>query len=116
LRPDLLSGDDFRAACAELATALLLSGFEADWSEPLAKRVQPAIVAEGWHSAGQPPGVRDVSWTIADFIRPASAAGLIKRTRDFPFHREPLVFGEAGHAAVIAALRTRTLAPRMGPY
>lgn len=114
---DLLASDDFRTACAELAVALLLAGFEADWAEPLAKRVRPAIVAEGWQSDGEPPGVRDVSWTIADFIRPATASGLIEtRGGDFPFHREPLVPTRAGRPALIAALRARALAPRTGPY
>jgi len=113
---DLLAGNDFRAACSELAVALLLAGFEADWSEPIARQIQPAIVAEGWQSDGEPPGVRDVSWAIADFIRPATAAGLIERQRDFPFHREPLVLSAAGRAALISGLRARALAPRKGPY
>jgi hypothetical protein len=116
LATDLLAGDDFRSACAELAVALLLAGFEADWSEPIARGVHPAIVAEGWQSADEPPGVRDVSWAIADFIRPATAAGLIERQGDFPFHREPLVLSVAGRAALIAALRARALAPRKMPY
>lgn len=113
---DLLSGDDFRAACSELTVALLLAGFEAEWSEPLARRVHPAIVAEGWHSNGEPPGVRDVSWVIADFIRPATAVGLIERPGDSPFHREPLAISAAGRRALIAALRARALAPRRGPF
>ena len=112
---DLLADDDFRAACAELAVPLLLAGFEADWAEPLARRVRPAIVAEGWQSNGEPPGVRDVSWAIADFIRPATASGLIEPQGDFPFHREPLVLTQAGRPALIAALRDRALAPRTGP-
>ena len=111
---DLLAGDDFRAACAELAVPLLLAGFEADWAEPLAKQVRPAIVAEGWQSDGEPPGVRDVSWAIADFIRPATAGGLIEPRGDFPF--QPLVLTQAGRPALIAALRERALAPRTGPY
>lgn len=49
-------------------------------------------------SRSEPPGVGDVSGTIADFIRPASAARLIERTRDFPFRREPLVCGRRGAA------------------
>jgi hypothetical protein len=55
---DLLAGDDFRADCAELAVALLLAGFEAEWSEPLARRVHRAIVAEGWPRDGEPPCLR----------------------------------------------------------
>jgi hypothetical protein len=116
LATDLLADDDFRGACAELAVALLLAGFEADWSEPLAREIQPAIVAEGWQSSGEPPDVRDVSWAIADFIRPATAAGLIERQPEFPFHREPLVLSEPGRRALIAALRTRARAPRKTPF
>ncbi|MGO9888405.1 MAG: hypothetical protein ACLP0L_10930 [Solirubrobacteraceae bacterium] len=113
---DLLAGDDFRAACTEPTVTLLLAGFEAEWSEPLARQIHPAIVAEGWHSDGEPPGVRDVSWAIADFIRPATAVGLIERKGDFPFHRGPLAISAAGRSALIAALRARALAPRRGPF
>lgn len=114
---DLLAGDDFRAACAELAIALLLAGFEAEWAEPLARTVHPAIVAEGWQGNGGPPGVRDVSWEIADFIGRATASGLIEtQTGDSLFHRGPLVLSEAGRPAMIAALRHRALAPRTRPY
>lgn len=113
---DLLAGDDFRSACAELAVALLLAGFEADWSEPLAKRIQPAIVAEGWQSSGEQPGVRDVSWAVAEFIRPARAIGLLEREDDSPRSRDPLVPTAAGRIALIAGVRARALAPRKGPY
>jgi hypothetical protein len=113
---DLLVGDEFRTSCAELAVALLLTGFEADWSELLAQQIHPAIVAEGWRSAGEAPEVRDVSWAIADFIRPATAGGLIERRPDFPFHRKPLVLSAAGRVGLLAALRARALAPRQGPY
>jgi hypothetical protein len=101
---------------AASSVALLLAGFEADWSVPLARHVHPAIVAEGWQAAGEPPEVSEVSWAIADFIRPATAAGLIERPGDFPFHREPLIFSAAGRAALIAAPQARALAPRKGPY
>jgi len=113
---DLLAGDDFRAGCAELVVPLLLTGFEADSAEPFAKKVCPAIVAEGWQSNGESPGLRDVSWAIADFIRPATACGLIETQADFPFHREPLVLTQTGRPALIAALRDRAHAPRTGPY
>jgi hypothetical protein len=96
--------------------AVLLAGFQADWSEPIAKQVHAAVVAEGWQSAGEPPAVCDVSWAIADLIRRATAAGLIERPDDFPFHREPLALSAAGRAALIAALRARALAPRKSPY
>ncbi|MBV9684432.1 MAG: hypothetical protein JO046_21755 [Solirubrobacterales bacterium] len=113
---NLLAGDDFRAACAELVVPLLLTGFEGDWAEPFAKKVCPAIAAEGWQSNGESPSVRDVSWAIADFIRRGTASGLIETQADWPFHREPLVLTHAGRPALIAALRDRALAPRTGPY
>jgi len=83
-------------------------------AEPLAKRVRPAIVAEGWQSNGEPPGVRDVCWAIADFIRPATAGGLIHPPGDFPFHREPLVLTQAGRPALIARFATGHLRPGPG--
>ena len=116
LAEELLAGDSFQAACAELAAALILDGFAADYSDALATEVQPAIVAEGWRSAGQPPEIRDVAWVIADFLRRAQAVGLLERgpgrSRLAP---DPLVLTGAGRAAMTAALRTRALAPPQGP-
>jgi hypothetical protein len=80
LARELLAGEDFYAACAELAAALILDGAAADYSDTLADRVHPAIVAEGWQAAGEPPDARSVRWTIADFLRPAEAIGLFRRT------------------------------------
>ena len=116
LATELLAGDSFRAACAELAVPLLLTGVIADYSKQLAERIQPAIAAEGWQHDGESPGVRDVSWAIADFLRPAQAVGLIKREHDWLSFREPLVLSNDGRTALIAALRARALAPRKGPY
>ncbi len=113
---ELLTGHDFHAACTELAVALLLSGFDADWSQPLAEAIQPGIIEAGWSSDGEPPDVRDISWTIADFIRPATATGLIEARTHGPYDRAPLAFTDAGHSALIAALRGRSVAPRTGPY
>lgn len=79
---DLLAGDDFRSACSELAGALLLAGFAADGSEPVARRIQPAIVAEGWQSLGEAPGATSRGHAIADFIRLARAIGLLEREDD----------------------------------
>lgn len=109
----LLSGDDFRAACAELSVALLLAGVEADWSEPLARVIEPAVVESGWRSGGQPPDVRQISWTISDFIRPARAAGLIELPGGSLRQRDPLKLTEAGRPALIAALAGRATGPRM---
>jgi len=113
----LLAGEGFRAACAELAVAQILTGFVADYSDALAKRIQPAIVAGGWQSSGEPPGVRDVAWGIADFLRPAEAVGLLERRESSSrFSRDPLVLTEAGRAALIAGLRARALAPGGGAW
>jgi hypothetical protein len=107
----------FRAACAELAAARILTGVAVDYSDALAKRIQPAIVAGGWQSSGEPPGVRDVGWGIADFLRPAEAVGLLERREGSSrFSRDPLVLTEAGRAALIAGLRARALAPGSGAW
>lgn len=115
LAHDLIAGEDFRSACTELTVALLLTGFEANWSEPLAKVVQPAIVADGWHSGTDAPDIRTISWTISDFIRAASAAGLIAAQHDL-LSRKPLALTPAGRSALTSALRNRALAPRSTPY
>lgn len=116
LATELLAGESFRAACAELAVPLLLTGFITDYSKQLAERIQPAIAAQGWQHDGESPGVRDVSSVIADFLRPAQAVGLLKREHDWLSFREPLRPTESGRAALIAALRARALAPWEGPY
>jgi hypothetical protein len=116
LATEILAGDSFRAACAELAVPLLLTGFITDYTKQLAELIQPAIAAEGWQHDGESPSVRDVSWAIADFLRPAQAVGLIKREHDWLSLREPLLLTESGRAALIAALRARAFAPRKGPY
>ena len=57
----------------------MLDGFVADYSNALTDRIHPAIVGEGWQAAGEPPEPRDVGWTIADFLRPAEATGLLEQ-------------------------------------
>ena len=113
----LLAGDSFQAACAELAVALILDGVFASYSDELADRVHPAIVAEGWQAEGRAPELRNVRWTIGDFLRPAEAIGIFERkgggSRSKP---DPLILTEVGRAALIAGLRTRALAPATGPY
>jgi len=116
LAGDLLTSDDFRAACAELCVALLLEGFAADWSDPLAEAIRPAISEGGWRSDGEAPSTRDISWAISDFIRPATAAGLLETRELSPRRRDPLIPTEAGRPALIAALRTRATGPRQSPY
>lgn len=56
--------------------------------------------------------VRDVSWHIAAFPRPAEAIGmLVDESSGSLLPRKPLALTEAGRAALTAALRARTLAP-----
>jgi len=117
LAVELLAGESFAAACVELAGALILGGATVGYSEELATRVHPAIVAEGWRSAGEHPSQRDVAREIANLLRPAEAVGLVasppgstRRTRD------NLVLTTAGRAALTIGLRARALQPSSGPY
>lgn len=50
LAEQLLCGDSFRAACAELAGALMLDGTAAHDVGGLAGRIHPAIAEQGWRS------------------------------------------------------------------
>lgn len=116
LATELLRGESFYAACAELAVALILDGAPADFGEGLAERVQPAVAAVGWRSGEEPPSVRDVSWNIAAFLRPALAIGVFTRGEGAHRSREPLILTDAGRAALAAALRARALAPARSVY
>jgi hypothetical protein len=116
LATELLHGENFYAACAELAVALILDGAPADFGEGLAERVQPAVAAAGWRSGEEPPSVRDVSWNIAAFLRPALAIGVFARGEGGRRSREPLILTDAGRAASVAALRARALAPAQSIY
>lgn len=114
---ELLAGESFRAACAELAVALMLDGVAADYGDGLAERIQPAIVAEGWQSEGASPGVRDVGWAIAEFLRAAEAIGILGRgERRAGRARDPFVLTDPGRTALIVGLRARALAPAAGLY
>lgn len=109
---ELLRGEDFYAACTELAVALILNGAPADYGEALAEQVQPAVAAAGWRAGEEPPSVRDVSWHIAAFLRPAEAIGvLVDEAGRSRRSRRQLVLSEAGRAALTAALRAQALAP-----
>jgi len=81
LAVELLAGESFSAACAELASALILDGATVDYSDALAGQIHPAIVAEGWRSAGRHPSRRDVAWAVAHFMRPAESVGLLARAQ-----------------------------------
>jgi hypothetical protein len=116
LAADLLANDSFGAACAELAAALILDGATVDYGEGLAELVQPAIVTEGWQVDGDPPGVRDVGWAIAGFLRPCEALGILAREAGEPRpSRVTLLPTDAGRGALIAALRARALMPARHP-
>jgi hypothetical protein len=116
LAQELLAGESFRAACAELAVALMLDGVVADYGDALAETIQPAIAAEGWQSDGESPGVRDVGWAVAEFLRPAEAIGILSRERGSRPSRDPFVLTDPGRSALIAGLRARAFAPATGPY
>ncbi len=117
LTTELLTGDSFRAACAELAVALILDGTVASYSDALADRIHPALVAEGWQAAGEPPDLRNVRWTISDFQRPAEAIGILERRENGSRVKpNPLILSAVGRVALVAAIRTRALAPATGPH
>jgi len=116
LTTELLRGENFYAACAELAVAVILDGAPADFGEGLAERVQPAVAAAGWRLGEEPPSVRGVSWNIAAFLRPALAIGVFARGEGGRRSREPLILTDVGRAALVAALRVRALAPARSVY
>ena len=108
LTDGLLAGESFEGACAELAAELILSGAKPDYSDRLASRIQPIILDQGWHAAGVLPDIRDISWAIAAFLRPAEAVGLLEREGGAPRYTSgPLVLRDVGRAALFSALRAR---------
>ena len=88
LAVELLAGESFTAACAELAGALILDGTIVDYSDALARRIPPVIVADGWQSAGDHPSERDIAWEIANVLRhEGTSAARTERSRS---ERPPL--------------------------
>jgi hypothetical protein len=116
LARELLAGQSFRAGCAELVAALMLDGAVIDFSNKVADRVWPAIVAEGWHVDGARPSTLDVWVEIIDFARRAEAIGIVVQagTRSRP-PSAPFVLTDPGRAALAAGLHARALAPARGP-
>jgi hypothetical protein len=113
----LLAGDTFDTACGELTVALILDGAIVDYTPRLAGRVHPAIVAAGWQANGTPPAREQVSWAIADLMRPAEALGLLTPVPgETRLGSGPLVLTDVGRAALSDALRARALAPATGPH
>jgi hypothetical protein len=95
----------------------MLDGVAADYGDALAETIQPAIAAEGWQSDGESPGVRDVGWAVAEFLRPAEAIGILSRgERGSRPSRDPFMLTDPGRSALIAGLRARAFAPATGPY
>jgi hypothetical protein len=117
LAVELLAGESFTASCCELASALILDGATVDYSDQLARRIHPAIVADGWQSAGEHPSERDVAWEIANLLRPAESIGLLACERGATRRsRSRLVLTPAGRFGLTFGLRTRALAPANRPW
>lgn len=112
LAEQLLAGESFRAACAELASALILDGVAAHDIDGLAGRIHPAIAEQGWRSPDGPVSRHHVAWMTADVLRAAEAIGLLARAQGAaPRRRGSLVLAEAGRFGLIAGLRARAIAP-----
>ena len=113
---ELLAGQSFHAACAELAAAVILDGVALDFSHAVADRVWPAIVADGWHLDGVPPSSLEVWRQIIDFAWRAEAIGIVTRAGStWRLPSAPFVLTDAGRAALAAALHARALAPATAP-
>lgn len=116
LTGELLGGEGFAASCAELASALILSGTIVDYSGAIAAQIHPAILAEGWRYESYRPTELDVRWALLDFLRRAEAIGLVElvpgTTRLSNGH---LALTGAGLMGLVTALRARALAPAATP-
>jgi hypothetical protein len=116
LASELLAGQSFHAACAELAAAVMLDGARIDFSHAIADRVWPAIVADGWHLNAAQPSAFDVWHEILDFVLRAEAIGLLTYDRRYSrLPPAPFVLTDPGRAALAAALHARALAPATAP-
>jgi hypothetical protein len=104
--PALLAGDTFEAAVGELAAALMLAGERIEY-DSLARVIHPAVVEQGWHSAGVPPSIHAVGATIGRLLAGLEALDLVTGTR-----RSGLELTPAGHHALHVGLRARAIGPR----
>ena len=94
------------AAVGELAAALMLAGERIEYGslEPV---IHPAIVEQGWHSAGVPPSIHAVGGTIGHLLAGLEALDLVTGTR-----RAGLELTPAGQHALHVGLRARAFGPR----
>lgn len=117
LARSLLAGDTFKAACGELAVALILNGAVIDYTPRLGDRARPAIAAAGWRAGSEPPAREHVSWAIADLLRPAEALGLLAPVPgDTGLRSGQLLLTDVGRQALTDALRARAVGPANGPF
>lgn len=117
--PHLLCADGFDGAVQELAAAVLLGGGETIDCDEMEQAVHAAIVAEGWHAAGEAPGVLDVAAAAFDLIRLADALELLdyeyEYDRESGKARRELGMTRAGRKALRLALRARATGPARWP-
>lgn len=106
---ELLTGEGFESACAELVVALILDGAAIDSSRKLAEQIHPAIVAAGWQTGDGPPEAIHLTWPVGDFLLVAEALGILERTSEDS--RFPQGLSDVGRALLIAGLRARATAP-----
>src|SRR4051794_16182048 len=89
----LLAGDAFDAAVGELAGALMLDDEPAEL-DPLERAIDPAVLEQGWYSAGVPPSVHAVGGAIERIFIRLEALDLVTSSR-----RSGLELTPAGHVA-----------------
>ena len=102
----LLAGDSFDAVVGELAAALMLAGERTEYGT-LENAVHPAILEQGWHSAGVPPSIHAVGGAIGHLLAGLEALDLATGTR-----RSGLELTPAGRRALHVGLRARAVGPR----
>ena len=102
----LLAGDTFDAVVGELAAALMLAGERIEYGS-LERAIHPAILEQGWHSAGVPPSIHAVGGAIGHLLAGLEALDLVTGTR-----RSGLELTPAGQYALHVGLRARAIGPR----